>query len=651
MNNPLVSVLIPVYNVEEYLGRCLDSVINQTLVNIEIICVNDGSTDKSAEILEKYKKLDSRIKIVTKENGGLPSARNAGLDQAQGKYVGFVDSDDFVQKDMFSKLVETAENTNSDIVICGANILPETPRASDWLYSCLSPSYCEYEKFNPEILYSRVDTTPFLWRCLIRRELIEKNNYRLDEDIIIGEDKAFQCKVYPAANKITVIPDKLYNYFWCRPGSLMQQQVYGKFEEKILAHAKLVERIGRDLLKRTDISDMAVQYQEFCEWSIPFIYDDFMYLSLEKKQKVSELLMPVWKECNIYTFLNAMPEWKQDAFNYIRSFVGVSVHNSELSVITVIEYTSKYVEQMLTGLKKILDDNKEIIIINNGMSNENYVRVQKFLYKNKNVRLYNTSEHQAYGEALNMGIYLAASDYVVFLDSQDWFASKALLDEWLYESKENMYDICASDYSLMTKASDYNNKVLASREIEKVLFKLDYHNFMYKKEFLIENKVLFSASTVLTGFEFLCKAIVGAKKLGYFEKTAYVLREMHVTDWISTEKCEQVLECMNELVDLSLESKNAYLHGAIFSMLNGDKLKQIIVNNTKPYCMPTWKCPEGENSQIKTVKNLFEIVMKADVDMLQECGYEQEDSILDILFEVVEQRQKFLGDLSDRYIW
>ena len=139
MKKPIVSVLIPVYNVEKYLKKCLESVTGQTLTNIEIICVNDGSTDNSLKILEKYKALDSRIKIVNKENGGLPSARNAALDIATGEYVGFVDSDDYIEENMFERLVEVAHNENSEVVICGANIFPERTRADEWLYTCLSP--------------------------------------------------------------------------------------------------------------------------------------------------------------------------------------------------------------------------------------------------------------------------------------------------------------------------------------------------------------------------------------------------------------------------------------------------------------------------------------------------------------------------------
>ena len=94
-----ISVIIPIYNVENYLPRCLDSCISQTLYDVEFICVNDGSTDRSAEILAAYAEMDKRIRIITKENGGLSSARNAGLDAARGKWIMFLDSDDFLTED------------------------------------------------------------------------------------------------------------------------------------------------------------------------------------------------------------------------------------------------------------------------------------------------------------------------------------------------------------------------------------------------------------------------------------------------------------------------------------------------------------------------------------------------------------------------
>ncbi len=113
-----VSIIVPVYNVEKYLKRCLDSLISQTLKDIEIICVNDGSKDNSDKILEEYARKDSRIIIINQENQGISVARNNGMDIAKGKYVGFVDSDDWVDSDFFEKLYNAAEKNNAQMAVC-----------------------------------------------------------------------------------------------------------------------------------------------------------------------------------------------------------------------------------------------------------------------------------------------------------------------------------------------------------------------------------------------------------------------------------------------------------------------------------------------------------------------------------------------------
>ena len=115
----MVSVIIPVYNVEKYLSRCLDSIINQTYRDLQIICINDGSTDNSIQILKKYAAIDNRIVIVNQENKGLSEARNAGLDIANGEYVSFIDSDDWIDLDYYEVLVDLIEKNDADIVMAG----------------------------------------------------------------------------------------------------------------------------------------------------------------------------------------------------------------------------------------------------------------------------------------------------------------------------------------------------------------------------------------------------------------------------------------------------------------------------------------------------------------------------------------------------
>ena len=114
----LISVIIPIYNVEQYLKECLESVINQTYRNLEIILVDDGSKDKSGKICDEYKNKDERIKVVHKENGGLSDARNAGMKIATGKYIQFIDSDDFIDKDMIETLYNLIIENEADISMC-----------------------------------------------------------------------------------------------------------------------------------------------------------------------------------------------------------------------------------------------------------------------------------------------------------------------------------------------------------------------------------------------------------------------------------------------------------------------------------------------------------------------------------------------------
>ena len=118
MRTPLISVIIPVYNVEKYLRRCLDSVIAQTYQNLEIICVDDGSIDDSGKICDQYAVRDARIKVIHQENQGLSAARNRGLDAAEGEYIAFVDSDDYILEDMYKKMLDKLLDYSVDLCVC-----------------------------------------------------------------------------------------------------------------------------------------------------------------------------------------------------------------------------------------------------------------------------------------------------------------------------------------------------------------------------------------------------------------------------------------------------------------------------------------------------------------------------------------------------
>ena len=641
MSKPLVSVLVAVYNVEEYLERCLDSIVNQTLDNIEIICVNDGSTDHSQEILESYKAKDARVHIVQKENGGLPSARNAGIERATGAYIGFVDADDFVEHNMFEVLYKTAEHSQSDIVICGANILPEEPRANGWLYDCLSPQWAEYEQYSADVLFYNVSTSPFLWRTLIRKELIDTNNLRLNEDVHLGEDKAFQSKVYPLAEKITVIPDKLYNYIWCREGSLMNQMVYDNPVKKVKGHVNLV----------CDIADTMAQYKQmglnkaFLEWSIPFIYDDFIYIPLVQKKEFSNQLLKAFKKCDIDTYKYELPNWKYEMLQYMQEVSVEDVNNPDIAIIMFIDPNAKYVE---SGLKNIVNKspkNSEIIIINSGTKSENYAILHRYLFKDKRIRLLNKG-HTTYADALNIGIQIATANYITFIETYDWHTK--VFPEWLEYAMEKNTDICVSLFeqqSLHGLVSSVISQTVDKQDSSIKFFENDFQNVIYKRKFLSENEIRFKNSSIVTGFEFLSKAYVYAETCSWYNKVAYVHRVMHKPDWISTEKCKLILQVFVELMNLASEKGCNYLQVKILSLINSDWLGTMIVNNTKPFKGEHGNYPKGENSQAEVVQALYSIIEETDVEYIEKHQYFQEQSYLQTLYNVINERHKFLANI------
>lgn len=206
MSNETVSVIIPVYNTDDYLERCLRSVVSQTYSNLEIILINDGSTDSSGEICEKWSNSDERIAVVHKENGGLSSARNAGIDLATGRYIAFVDSDDYIEPQMYETMVELLENSKSQIACCGRRRV-EKNRA-----------YLQYTLEKPKVISGEDAIGRLLrndgideaaWDKLYLRRLFEGKRYPLKE---LNEDIVLTMMLLGECSSVVHVGAALYNY-------------------------------------------------------------------------------------------------------------------------------------------------------------------------------------------------------------------------------------------------------------------------------------------------------------------------------------------------------------------------------------------------------------------------------------------------------
>lgn len=227
MTNKKISIIVPVYNVEKYLSQCLDSVVNQTLKDIEIICVNDGSTDKSRKILSEYAQKDSRIIIVDQENQGLSAARNTGMRVAKGEYIGFVDSDDWVDETMYEKLYQKALQFDSEMVLTGVHKFDDEEKkvVDDDPYFTLGYFNSSFDN----VCFNHFQTKEFLfefcvmaWNKIYKRSFLEEHSAKFPHGLIF-EDGPFFHHIFYKMERISLVRENLYFYRVNRQNSIIKK--------------------------------------------------------------------------------------------------------------------------------------------------------------------------------------------------------------------------------------------------------------------------------------------------------------------------------------------------------------------------------------------------------------------------------------------
>jgi|GEM_PF-620422 len=208
-----ISVIVPIYNADKYLTRCLDSIINQTYKNMEIILVNDGSTDTSRDIIEEYEKKDERIVAVHKPNGGESSARNMGLDTAKGRYIAFVDSDDYIYPDMYTSLISVTMDNSADLTFC--DIMWQSQKGSEQIGLPEFTATLFHDNEINEKLFINITHNRLLratWNKLYTRDIITANNIRFAENIVYGPDFIFNIEYLWYVHTLYYLDRPLYHY-------------------------------------------------------------------------------------------------------------------------------------------------------------------------------------------------------------------------------------------------------------------------------------------------------------------------------------------------------------------------------------------------------------------------------------------------------
>lgn len=357
IQRPEISIIIPFYNADNQLRQCLNSVVNQTLTNLEIICIDDNSRDKSLKIAEEFAKTDNRIKIIkNEETKGQSYSRNRGLEAATGRYIGFADADDFVDENMFKTMLSKAVKTEADIVMCKALLYDEktqTTKTDDYYgLKC-------FEKFSKKI-FNHEDTKNFIteinvavWNKLYRRDFLIKEKIKFSEGNIF-EDLPFFFETYTKAKNVVIVDEHLYYYRINTPNSTMTQT--GK---KLLDRVEMVT-IANEVLKKLPY------YEEIKTKVLDWIIHDIFYrfLAIDSKyqreyffkmQKLFRSLDISKKEKSLIEtpYLPFFDEIKEKSFiEVINNFIKLS-----LSGVAYIEKTK---EETKNRLKEINRTKKEI---------------------------------------------------------------------------------------------------------------------------------------------------------------------------------------------------------------------------------------------------------------------------------------------------
>lgn len=238
-----ISIIVPIYNAGKYLDKCVKSILEQTETNLEIILVDDGSKDNSFEICKKYEKRDQRVKAIHQENAGVSVARNHGIEIAEGEYIGFVDSDDWIEPVMYERLLKEAKETNADVVMCDATtVYSDGKIQADTITQLSRNQVLNKSDFSPSLLLEMAGS---VGRCIYKNnryndKLIKPEELYFPLGVKFSEDRIFNIYAFGYANKITYIKESYYNYY------MNEKSAVHRFHEDYFeAYKKATEEIEK----------------------------------------------------------------------------------------------------------------------------------------------------------------------------------------------------------------------------------------------------------------------------------------------------------------------------------------------------------------------------------------------------------------------
>ena len=590
---------MPVYNAEEHLEDALNSIINQSLTEIEIICVNDSSTDNSGNILEKFKKKNDNIIILKQENQGPAIARNNGIKHATGEYIAFIDSDDlYLNERSLELMYNTAKKNDADIVsanIMGINLENNIVKTYNL------PYIEEYECILPEdygIPYS-------FYKNIFKSSFLIQNNFSFP-DYKRGEDPIFLANILTHVDKIYNVPIDFYGYRYSVNDSLDKIDSYEKKYDYI-KHFK-------------DTFDILSRTPKFNKTLNKYIDTFYKYLSYFDSNKKDIELYNIVKEVfsnNEYDILDNI-----DKYFYI----------PKISIIVPVYNVDKYLEESLNSIFNQTFNDYEVICINDGSTDSSLSILEAYSNKNPRIQVI-TQENCGCGCARNKGLKEASGEYLYFFDPDDLIEENTL--ERLYENAvNNNSDMVLFKYGLMYDDKFDNANSKYDFEYENPEINFDNYSFNYKdinhyvlnsvfapwlklyKRTFIENydDIEFPVNLAFDDVVFHVKTILRAEHISYVPEILYHYRVNNPNSVNSTSKnafdifriCDIVEEFLvdNDFYD---EFEYEFINFKLYQILY-----YIISSNSEYY----FKYAQNEFNKMKLNRKLISNTVKKDYELV-----------------------------------
>lgn len=586
---PKMSIIIPVYNVEKYLKQCLDSVVNQNFDNYEIICVNDGSTDNSLDILKEYHKKYDNFKIINSTNKGLGAARNLGITKASGDYVFFIDSDDWIEDNALSILYEKIEEQNLDMLFFQIKNYEDNSGRfyTDKIYDldCLIDLNLDNKIFTHEKTKNVLFEIPVVaYSKIYKRSLIEKNNIIFKENYYF-EDHDFFYNFYFKAKKVGFLKQYILNR------RRRVDSITGSFNEKqmdiikvsddiieIFKENKLYDLYKKELInhKFEDVmywfNKTPLEFKEIFFNKIKYsfkAFDEYKndYISLLNEENIIKYRTFIESEHYIhfnslyklktskYEIFNGKHDFSKNSKDYEEYHLIENKRNYKLSIVIPIYNNGSLTHRTMMSLENqtLKYEDVEILLINDNSSDDTAEIINRYAILNPNVKAIHLNKSSgSSGNPRNIGIKESHADYIMFLDHDDFLELNAI--EILYNEINNSnVDVVFGTYS--TIENNVVQKALTPNEKRGYFEDIDENprligipapsiwTKIFDKNFLLKHHILFP--TILgEDAIFMLETLVNANGIKYLWDTNicyHDLRDSSTTNNITYEYMQELL--------------------------------------------------------------------------------------------------------------